>query len=144
MMKLNKIVAPVKLWKRVMAFLIDYMLINIIIVFQFNKFFNNLKDFSLENNTGIIKVSLIIIILTLLYWTVFDYFLKQSAGKAFFNIYIRSKDKEELKLWQCFVRNMTKTSLILLFFDSLKVLFNKDYQRYFEKISRTEVVDGEI
>ena len=43
-MKLKKIVAPVRLWKRVLAYFIDVMIVNIIIVFPFNDFFSNLED----------------------------------------------------------------------------------------------------
>ena len=144
-MKFNKIVAPVQLWKRVTAFLIDYVLIGIIIVYPFKDFFTKFENYSILNSgKDIFLATFIIIVLTLLYWISLEYILKQSAGKAFFNIYVRSKDREELKLWQCFVRNLTKVSLIILFLDSLQVIFRKDYQRYFEKISNTEVIDGEI
>ena len=79
--------------------------------------------------------------LTLIYWSLSEYIFYQSPGKFAFNIYVRSKEKE-LKFWQCLIRNVTKISLILLFLDSLKVILKKDYQRYFEKISKTEVVNG--
>ena len=88
-------------------------------------------------------VSLIILCLNLIYWVTLDYMLRQSIGKALLNIYVRSTEKE-LKLWQCIVRNIPKLSLILLFLDSFGVLFRNEYQRYFEKLSKTEVVDGEI
>ena len=144
-MKVNKIVAPVQLWKRMAAFLVDYVLIGIIIVYPFKDFFTKFENYSILNSgKDIFLATFIIVILTLLYWVSLEYILKQSAGKAFFNIYVRSKDREELKLWQCFVRNLTKVSLIILFLDSLQVIFRKDYRRYFEKISNTEVVDGEI
>ena len=144
-MKLNKIVAPVRLWKRVTAFLIDYALIGLIIVYPFKDFFTKSENYSVLNSSkDIALATFIIVVLTLLYWTLLEYLLKQSVGKAFFNIYVRSKDKKELKLWQCVVRNLSKISLIILFLDSLQLLFKKDYQRYFEKISNTEVVDGEI
>lgn len=145
LMKLsNKIVAPVNIWKRVFAFFIDYALINFIIVLPFKDFFINLETYSFTELKGeFFIVSCLIIILTLLYWIVFDYFLKQTPGKAIFNINIRSKQKD-LKLWQCVVRNLTKISIVLLILDSLKILYKQDYQRFFEKLSKTEVVDGEI
>ena len=143
-MKLNKIVAPVSLWKRVFAFVIDTMIINIIIVFPFGGFLKNIEANTFDKSTSeLMLVGLLISVLTLLYWVILEYSLRQSVGKALLNIYIRSKEKE-LKLWQCFVRNLPKVSLVLLFIDSLGIIFKKDYQRYFEKISRTEVVDGEV
>ena len=143
-MKLHKIVAPVKLWKRVLAFLIDSMIIDLIIIFPFKGFFKNIELASIEQSgMQIFLVGLLICVLTLIYWTTLEYSLHQSIGKALFNIYVRSKNKE-LKLWQCLVRNLTKISLLLLLIDSLSIIFKRDYQRYFEKISVTEVVDGEI
>ena len=143
-MKLHKIVAPVKLWKRVLAFIIDSMIINIIIVFPFSGFFKNVELETInQSGAQVFLVGLLICLLTLLYWTVLEYTLHQSVGKALLNIYVRSKNKE-LKLWQCLVRNLTKVSLLLIFIDSLNVIFKEGYQRYFEKISKTEVIDGEI
>ncbi len=143
-MKLNKIVSPVSLWKRVLAFFIDFIIINLIVVLPFSNFFENIDVYSLDIiGSEIIFVSLIIIVLTLLYWVVLEYLLKQSVGKAILNVYVRSKDKN-LKLWQCIVRNLTKVSLILLILDSLPVIFKNSYQRFFEKLSNTEVIDGEI
>lgn len=143
-MKLRKIATPVKLWRRFLAFFIDYMVINLIIVFPFGSFFKNLETYSFKDiNKQVILITLIIMVLTLLYWSLLEYLLKQSVGKAILNIFIRSKDKE-LKFWQCLVRNISKISLIILFIDSFNILFRGDYERYFEKISKTEVVDGEI
>ena len=142
-MKLKKIVAPVRLWKRVLAYFIDVMIVNIIIVFPFNDFFSNLEDDYFQFSKEILFVFILISVLTILYWSTMEYFLKQSVGKALLSIYVRSKDKE-LKFWQCIVRNIPKISMLLLLIDSFQVIFKKDYQRYFEKISRTEVIDDEL
>ncbi|MBS3171843.1 RDD family protein [Candidatus Woesearchaeota archaeon] len=143
-MKLKKIVAPVKLWKRIVAYLIDVIIVNLIIVYPFRDFFGNFENDIIVKEIGpeIFMVFFIISILTILYWALLEFFLKQSIGKALLNIYVRSTEKE-LKFWQCIVRNLSKINTLLLIIDSLNIIFRKDYQRYLEKISNTEVVDGE-
>lgn len=143
-MKLKKIVAPVSIWKRVAAYIIDIIIVNLIIVYPFKGFFGNFENNGLLKELGseIFMVFLIISALTILYWTLLEFFLRQSIGKALLNIYVRSTEKE-LKFWQCLVRNLSKINTLLLFIDSLNILFNKEHQRYLEKMSNTEVVDGE-
>lgn len=145
-MKLKKIVAPVKLWKRVVAYIIDIIIVNIIIVYPFMNFLGNFENdsFLREFSYEILSVFFIISILIILYWAFLEYFLRQSVGKALMNIHIRSTEKQELKFWQCFVRNLSKISTLLLLIDSLGIIFKGDYQRFLEKLSKTEVVDGEL
>ncbi|MEK6936579.1 MAG: RDD family protein [Nanoarchaeota archaeon] len=138
----KKIGFHVELWKRVLAYIIDVIIVNLIIVYPFKGFFGNFDDVIIkELGSEIFMVVLIISILTVLYWALLEFFLKQSVGKSLMNIYVRSTDKE-LGFWQCVLRNLSKINTILLIIDSLKVLLKKDYQRYLEKLSRTEVVDG--
>ena len=56
------------LWKRALAYLIDTIILNFVVVLQFNGSFNELNLLKPEINTGIIMASLIIIILQLLYF----------------------------------------------------------------------------
>src|SRR3989344_3698796 len=97
-MKLKKIVAPVKLWKRIVAYLIDVIIVNLIIVYPFRDFFGNFEN---------------------------DIIVKEIGPEIFMVFFIIS------------------ILTILLIIDSLNIIFRKDYQRYLEKISNTEVVDGE-
>lgn len=140
-------------WKRVFAYILDRIIINIIIVLPFNKVVEGLdisseKDFiaayeivnSAKDILPLLYISLVIAALSILYWAVLEYLLKQSIGKMLFRIYVKSKDKE-LKFWQCIVRNLTKASLLILVLDSFSIIINKDSQRYFEKISHTEITE---
>jgi uncharacterized RDD family membrane protein YckC len=127
----------VNIWRRISAFLIDQGIIFLIIVFPFNNFFEN--NSFLENiDTSLFLAYFIIIILSLLYWIVLEFLFKQTAGKAILGIFVNSNEKETT-LWQIIVRNIPKVSLLLIFFDSIPILFRKEQQRYFEKLSRTEV-----
>lgn len=140
------------IWKRALAYVIDIIIINIFIIWPFkpltdikyegNNFweiYNNLK-----NNQDVLVTLFItgitIAILTILYWAILEYYIQQSLGKWILKIRVRSKLKN-LSFWQCFVRNITKLSSLLLILDSLYLIFMKTNQRYFEKISNTEVVE---
>ena len=83
-MKLKKIVARVKLWKRIVAYLIDVIIVNLIIVYPFRDFFGNFENDIIVKEIGpeIFMVFFIISILTILYWALLEFFLKQSIGKA--------------------------------------------------------------
>lgn len=135
------------LWKRIIAYLIDILIINLIIITPFKKIINqtpNIKNISqlysfLQTSKNFIYISIIISILTLLYWTIFEYKFHQSIGKMLLNLYVKSKTKK-LEVWQCFVRNVTKISLPLLALDCLYLLKTKNI-RYFEKLSNTKVIE---
>ena len=145
-MKSKKIVSPVKLWKRVIAYIIDVIIINIIIIYPFKKYFGNLEEDLFFNvfNSELALAVLFICVLTVLYWAVMEYTLNQSTGKAFMNIYVRSTNKQKLSFWQCVLRNISKVSTLLLFIDSLGIIFKRNHQRFLEKLSKTEVIDGEL
>ncbi len=145
-MKQKKSVSPVKLWKRVIAYVIDVIIINIIIIYPFKNYLGDFEEDLVFNffNSGFMLALLLIFLLTILYWTILEYLLNQSVGKAFMNIYVRSTNKQKLSFWQCLLRNLSKVSTLLLFIDSLGIIFKKDYQRFLEKLSKTEVVDSEF
>lgn len=137
------------LWKRTFAYLIDAILIDIIIVTPFRSILRikiqTLDEFYkfLTTNTSVLIISFFTItLLTLFYWTILEYKLEQSIGKMLLKIKVISKTRE-LSLWQCIVRNLTKTSLLFLLLDCLYLL-NKKHQRYFEKLSQTRVIEKKI
>ena len=149
---------PVSLWKRVFAYFVDLAVINFIVVLPFQKVMQKMVEVKsekfmelfrfFEGNPETIKtvffVSLLVSILTILYWAVLEFKLKQSVGKMLFKIYVRNTKKGNLKFSQCLIRNITKVSLIPIALDSLYMIFTKQHQRYFEKISNTEVIDKNL
>lgn len=144
---------PAPLWKRTFAYVLDILLVDLLIVLPFQPLLNKIsgtgEDFTemyafFNNNPGNMKIiffiSLMISLLTILYWAVLEYKLQQSVGKMLMNIYVTSKTKK-LGFYQCFVRNISKVSLVLLIADCSYMFFKKTNQRYLEKITNTEVVD---
>lgn len=153
--KLKENNAP--LWKRILAYLIDTFIIYFVVLYPFRPYYDKLNNLiTTENllNTELINqimiiapkfflVSLIVALLTILYWVLLEYYAKQSIGKMLFKIKVVSK-KGTLKFWQCFVRNISKCSSLVLIIDFIFVFFNKDNQRLFERISNTKVIERKL
>ena len=157
-MNLKLKTAPAPLWKRVFAYFIDLAIINFIIVFPFQGVMQKIMDIKTEGFTGLFKffegspetikilffISILMSILTVLYWAILEYKIQQSVGKILFKIYVRSTKRGNLKFSQCLIRNITKVSLIPIALDSLYLVFTRKHQRYFEKMSNTEVIDKSL
>lgn len=140
--------------KRLIAYLIDVIIINLIIIMPFNKNLESLSmynddffaavNFFMNNPDKILQVTLIsitIMILSVAYWTILEFKLRQSIGKMIMNIKVVSK-KKNFTIWQCIVRNISKPVSLVFLFDVLYLLFNrKENQRFFEKISDTTVIE---
>lgn len=144
---------PAPLWKRTFAYVLDILLVDLVIVLPFQPLLNKIsgtgEDFAemysfFNNNPTNMKiiffVSLLISLFTVLYWAILEYKLQQSVGKMIMNIYVRSKTKN-LTFYQCFVRNISKMSLLPLILDCSYMFFKKTNQRYLEKMTNTEVID---
>src|SRR3989344_8299278 len=125
-----------RLYKRVLAYLIDIIVINIVIVSPFKPVisklistsdFYQIYSFLLNNPTqtlSLIKISITIAILSLFYWSILEFKLKQTIGKMLFQIYVTSENKK-LTFPQCLLRNLTKMSFFILWIDSINLLTNK-------------------
>ena len=145
---------PALVWKRALAFFIDMLIINFIILFSFRRLFQEIipaslsfrETFKLVNAPGlsslIFTTSVFAAILMILYFTILEGRLKQSIGKIFTNIYITSETKE-LKLWQLLVRNLFLIPffpfILLWIIDPIFMLFTKDNKRLSEILSKTKV-----
>lgn len=148
---------PASLWKRAFAYIIDSFVINLIITMPFQKPLAELskgiadKSF-LEAYKALLQTDFQAVLpklffmftitaaLSVLYWAILEYKTGQSVGKILFNIHVKSQT-EQLTFWQCFLRNITKISTLPLILDTGYMILTKGYQRYFEKLSRTVVVE---
>ncbi len=143
--------AQASVLKRIIAFIIDLLIINLIILFPFKRIFDNVVpktesfsktvDFLSNNAEYNIFITLLILLvaaLTILYFVILEKKLKQSVGKMLFNLYVESKTKD-LKYWQLFVRSMFLIPLfpfvLLWIIDPVVMLFTKENQRLSEILS---------
>jgi len=130
-------------WKRVFAFLIDLVFVDLIITRPLSSFigeefneFSDLLTFSFE----LILVSLLIGVFAVLYWAILEYKIGQTLGALIFKLRARSLNKG-MSFSQAILRNATKISVVLLFIDSINILFSEKKQRYFEVLSKTITVE---
>lgn len=127
------------LTRRIIAYAIDVLILNFLILKPFKHQINIDKLFAINLNKEFIIISLSISILTLLYFTLLELTVRQTLGKMITRIYV-SSTKKEFTLQQALMRNITKIVTLTLALDVLYAVINKTHQRYFEKLSYTEVL----
>ena len=150
-------IGPALIWKRIAAFFIDIMIINLVVLFPFRKLFQNIipKDYSFSdayrllssstNYTGFItSVSFVMSVLVILYFLMLERKTGQSIGKMMMKVYVVS-DSSSLSAWQVLARNIVFIPVfpfvLLWALDPLFMFFTKTNQRLTEILSRTRVVE---
>ena len=143
------------LLRRVGAFVVDILVINIIILYPFKNIIYSLMprgDLSSilyiaqspEHMKVLYMVSLFSFVLTVLYFSILEFKLSQTIGKIMFNLEVKSLAGTELSFGQCFVRPLFMIPfsflIVLWVVDPLFVFFNKEKQRLMEVLSKTKVV----
>lgn len=141
--------------RRCGAFIIDYLIINIIISLAFKSVISNRADleglgFWAAYNSMIadpsfssllLAMSISSACLAILYFAIIEFKLKQTLGKIIFKINVKS-DAKELSMKQSFLRNLPKAlvfidSGLVLLIDLIYMLFKK--KRLFDFLARTDV-----
>lgn len=146
------------LWKRVAAFLIDLLILNLIVQFSFgaliNKYFPEDAGFSKMYNLfkskpsyadELATIAIWVSIIFLLYFILLESKMQQSIGKKIMNVYVISTINDTApKIWQHIARNLLFIPvfpLILLWvLDPVFMLFNNKNQRFSEILSKTRVM----
>jgi len=148
---------PALVWKRLLAFLADLLIINLVLFFPFRKIISkSIPEFSsyseaykfLAANQGytttLTIVSLIMALFALLYFALLEYKIQQTPGKMLFNISIVS-DTKKLGLWQFIVRSLFVIPIFPFFLlwviDPLFMFFTKTNQRLSEVLSKTKTIE---
>ncbi len=152
--KKNKLVQA-NLTRRALAYLVDTTILNLIllspIINQIKKIvgdntsFISSYQFFINNPqkvSAVLVLSLILIILSLLYYSILEFKLRQTIGKMLFDIKVMSK-KANFKYSQTLIRNISKPISLLFIFDIIYLIVKKQNQRFFEKISHTVVLRKE-
>ncbi|MDP6648174.1 MAG: RDD family protein [Candidatus Woesearchaeota archaeon] len=150
------ILAQASVFKRAAAFLIDFLIVNMVILFPFRRIFESIfpgsGSFSetlkfLSNKADSASMTFIVLLissLTILYFLIMEKKLNQTIGKMLFNLYVKSQTKD-LKYWQLFVRSMFLIPwfpfVLLWLIDPIVMFFTKENQRLSEILSKTKVVE---
>lgn len=131
-------------FRRVMAYFLDALIVFFVIGFPLVGSLDS--DFELVKNAGFDITTLIrtsmVGILTVLYWGVFEYKLRQSPGKMLLKLYVNPTNKN-LTFSHAIIRNLSKISGLFLLIDCLYMVFKKTNQRYLETVAETEVLKYE-
>ena len=150
-------IGPALIWKRIAAFFIDMIVINLFILFPFRRLFQNIipKDYSFSeaykllgsstNYTGFItSVSFTMSVLIILYFLMLEIKMSQTIGKMLMKIYVVS-DNNALKTWQLIARNVVFIPIfpfvLLWALDPLFMFLTRTNQRLSEILSKTKVVE---
>ena len=169
MPKERTFIGPALLWKRIAAFFIDMIIINLVVLFPFRSLFQNIipKDYSFSeaykllssstDYTGFItSVSFVISVLIVLYFLMLEIKMSQTIGKMLMKVYVvdarvhlassRSTSyNNTLKAWQLLARNLVFIPIfpfvLLWILDPLFMFFTKTNQRLTEILSKTKVVE---
>lgn len=149
-------VGPAMMWKRVVAFAIDMLIIILIILFPFRKALSSIVPenysfaetykllSSVENTSYLLTVYFAASLLMFLYFYMMETKMSQTIGKRLMNIYVTA-DNNHLKIWQVLVRNLLFIPIfpfdLLVILDPLFMFFTKTNQRLSEILSKTKVVE---
>lgn len=150
-------IGPALIWKRIAAFFIDMVIVNLVVLFPFRGLFQNIipKDYSFSeaykflssstNYTSFISsISFVMSIFIILYFSMLERKMAQTIGKMLMKIYVVS-DNNDLKTWQLLTRNLVFIPIfpfvLLWVLDPLLMFFTKTNQRLTEILSRTKTVE---
>lgn len=148
---------PASVWKRLLSFVADLLIINLVIFFPFKRIIQkSIPEFSsyseaytfLASNqiytTTLTIVSIVMSLFAILYFALLEYKLQQTPGKILFNISIISETKK-LSFWQSIVRSLFIIPVfpffLLWIIDPLFMFFTKTNQRLSEVISKTKTIE---
>lgn len=151
---------PALVWKRLLAFLADLLIINLVIFFPFKRIiqrsipkfssYSEAYNFLASNQsytTTLTIVSLVMSLFAILYFALLEYKIQQTPGKMLFNISIISETKK-LSFWQFIVRSLFIIPVFPFFLlwviDPLFMFFTKTNQRLSEILSKTRTVQSYI
>jgi len=155
--KESSFIAPASLIKRFISYFIDLVIVNFVII---NPFENVLKkiipkgSFSetyqyIQNNPAtantIFFVSILIGILMVAYFAVFEYLLQQTPGKMLMKQYIIKETGPPLRLRDCIISNLTFIPvfpfILLWIIDPIYMIISPKNQRLMERFAGILVVE---
>jgi uncharacterized RDD family membrane protein YckC len=145
---------PASIWKRLVAFVLDLLILDFVIGSPFNSLLSKLSpkispmetySYFMSHSRDAMLISLVTIaygFLALLYFALLEYKTGQTIGKMFMNIKVES---EEQNLFLFMVRSMflliVFPFILLWLLDPLFMLLSKEKMRLSEILSRTRTVE---
>ncbi|MBD3249063.1 hypothetical protein GF336_03385 [Candidatus Woesearchaeota archaeon] len=141
----NQFITPPSSLKRVLAYVIDFLILNFIILLPLDMLIkaDSIEEIARIASTSSESISLILIsitasIITVLYFTYFEYKLQQTPGK----ILTRQFLSEPKPFSKIFFSNLSMLILFLFIFDLAYMIVSPTQQRFMEKITNIQVVES--
>jgi hypothetical protein len=136
------LVRTVGFFKRLIAFIFDIFVLNLVVVFPFRALLKPYEQigFWFKPYDPLLYVLIIVIALfALLYFVLMELFVQQTIGMMVVQIYVEG----ELTFWKCLVRNAYLIPLfplsLMIIIDPLFLIFKKE--RLSEKLTKTSTVE---
>lgn len=155
--KAEEFIAPASLLKRFLSYFIDLFIINFIIIFPFGKILKKIipsGSFSevyqyIQTNPAvgnmIFLLSIVIGILTVAYFTFFEYITQQTPGKILMKQGIIRERGPQLRFINYLISNLTFMPLfpfiLLWIIDPIYMIISPKNQRLMERLTRILVVE---
>ena len=149
-------VGPALIWKRIAAFFIDILILNVLVLFPFRALMLKIfpSSYSFSDAYGLLSagryaaqltsISLAISILVILYFFMMESRMGQTIGKMFMKVYVVSEGSG-INRWQLILRNIVFIPIfpfiLLWLLDPLFMFFTKTNQRLTEILSKTRTVE---
>ncbi len=151
------VLVPASLWKRAIAFIIDMLVINLIIFSPFKPLFIG----SLEGKTSFDAISAylesnpaalsqlswalaIIIALTIAYFTILQFRIRQTLGMMLFDLWVYT-DVKDPSLWRIMLSNISLIPsfpfILLWIIDPLYLIFSGVKQRLMQRLTGIYMVE---
>lgn len=164
--EMTAILSPAHIWKRIAAFALDIIILNLVVVSFFKKIFldilgkgasySAINSWFTANPTAAIGISLMFFLLglfALTYFTLMNYLAGQTIGQALLNlqvIVVTEKQKRMIKpelpgFWRSVLRSLFVLPVLpfylLWLIDPVYLIFSRSRQRFTEALSKTVVVE---
>jgi len=147
--KYRKYKSSARPWKRIFAFIIDLFIIDLVLFSFFRPIFSSIgvsPASLLSSNDALVKVmvttSILMSVLMLAYFTIFEFVMRQTPGKMFFNLKVSS----DINIYQAFIRNLWAIPMfpffLLWIIDPIFMIFRKDRRRLSEILSSTKTEES--
>ena len=153
-MRIKKEAVPASILKRIIAFILDILILNIIVIMPFSGLlrgmvpsgdFNEMYKIAAENMDSLMLLFFFIGLLALLYFSLLEWKLGQSIGKMLVNVKVVAVDGSSPVFWQCLGRSLFVFPflpfILLWIIDPISIYLNPRKQRLSEFLTKTMVVD---
>jgi uncharacterized RDD family membrane protein YckC len=152
--KRKTVVVDASLLKRFLAFVLDLLIIDLLIIIPFRGLLERIvptgslastyKYLISEPPTALYTITFTMSFLTILYFVLLEKKIGQTVGKVLLNLYVVPTDKKE-QWWRYVIRSIFLIPVfpivLLWIIDPIYMLFNKQHQRLTEYLSKTKVVE---